>query len=388
MFYKQHTEEDKTSELLKEGYTYMIKFTALETGFRYVAARAKGDTSEYFVLDSKAGDTSKTVKCGYFGIWIAGGFSNAKLTDVRFYDKEGNDLGVQSPLKHLSVVKSGITPKAKNVEHWYTVKATGLQNVAISNKIPLETNKMYIEYTVKSTDSETNQTGVAFSNRPEANYPHGKGFLRYEGAGEIDKGNLLLQEGAEYLITLERNEDNFIALVQITKDGETTIMGLPSFYGTPDPESQFFSLWFGEGAVCNLNFVIENLKMYDENFKNLEVQGNNVGLVIRHQGALADYSDCEAVYYCKENKSMYALFADKSYLFTSAAEEEKGTYAIKNNKITLKSEKEKEVADYLFKYITTEDGKVYNRLYTYKVAFVAEGNEQTPNDRLLSLVAS
>ncbi len=377
MFYKQHAEGDKSNELLKEGYTYLIKFTALKSGFRYVASRAKGETSEYFVLDSKAGDTTKTVKCGYFGIWISGGFTNAKLTNIRFYDKDGNNLGVQSPLKHVPVVKSGVIPKTDNVEHWYTVKAKGtgaLQNVALSNKLPLETNKMYIEYTVKYTNSKTNQTGVAFSNQPEKTYPHGNGFLRYEGDGKEYKGNLLLQEGAEYLIILERNEDNFTALVQITKDGKTTITALPSFYGTPDPASAFFSLWFGEGAASDLDFVLENVKMYDANYKDLGVQTNNTGVVIRHHGVLNDYSACQAVYYCKENNSMFALFADKSYVFTSSEGDVKGTYLIKDNKITFQEGKEKEVADYLFKRITTEDGKEYLRLYTYNVSFVADGD--------------
>lgn len=376
MFYKQHAEDDKSNELLKEGYTYLIKFTALKSGYRYIASRAKGGTSEYFVLDSKAGDTTKTVKCGYFGIWISGGFTNAKLKNIRFYDKDGNNLGVQSPLKHVPVVKSGITPKTTKVEHWYTVKGKGLQNVAISNKLPLETSKMYIEYTVKSTSSKTNQTGVAFSNQPEKTYPHGNGFLRYEGNGKEYKGDFLLQEGAEYLIILERNEDNFTALVQMTKDGKTTITAFPNFYGTPDPNSQYFSLWFGEGSVCDLNFVLENLKIYDANYKNLEVQGNNLGLTIRHHGALTDYSACEAIYYCKENNNMFALFADKSYIFTSADGDVKGTYLIKNNKITFQESKNKEVADYLFKCITTADGNKYMRLYTYKVDFVADGDNE------------
>lgn len=376
MFYKQHAEDDKTNELLKEGYTYFIKFTALRSGFRYVASYAKNNDSEYFVLDNKVMQADKEVKCGYFGIWIAGGITNAKLSHVRFYDKDGNDLGVQSPQKHIPVVTSGITQKATSVDHWYTLKASGIQNIAISNKIPLTTNKMYIEYTVKATESKTNQTGIAFSNQPEANYPHTKGLLRYEGDGEKYSGDYLLQEGAEYLITLERSEKGFTVLVQMTKDGKTTITSLPSVYGEHDPASRFFSLWFGEGSGCELDFTLENFKMYDENYQNLEVQTNREGVTIRHHGALTDYSDCEAVYYCKEDVSMYALFEDKSYVFTKGSEDKKGTYSINNNKITFAEGENTEEADYLFKQITKEDGKVYDRLYTYKVSFVTEGNEE------------
>lgn len=374
MFYKQHTEEEKQNELLMEGYTYYIKFTALKSGFRYVAARTKGDSSEYVVFGTKAGQEGVDIKCGYFGIWVAGGWTNATLTNVRFYDKEGNDLGVQSPLRHVPVVKTGNAKKATNVDHWYTVKASKSENVAISNKQPLTTDKMYIEYTVKSTESKSTQTGIAYSNQPEANYPHGKGLLRYEGTGENYPGNLLLQEGAEYLIVLERSEQSFTALVQITKDGKTTKTGFPIIVGTHDPESQYFSLWFGEGAQSELNFVLENVKIYDANYNNLEVQGNKTSVTIRHHGAITDYSGCEAVYYCEENNSIYALFADKSFVYTENGSDTKGTYVIANNKIAFAVGDEKDAADYLYKYITTQDGKVYNRLYTYKVTFVAEGS--------------
>ena len=60
------------NDILLPGYTYFIKFTALESGFRYTVARAKGDTSEYIVFDSRS-VSEKTAQCGYYGIWLAVG---------------------------------------------------------------------------------------------------------------------------------------------------------------------------------------------------------------------------------------------------------------------------------------------------------------------------
>ena len=382
LFYKQHAEEDNQNELLKEGYTYFIKFTALKSGFRYVAFRAKGDTSEYFVLDTQISSGESDIKCGYFGIWLAGGWTNAHLSHVRFYDKDGNDLGVQSPRTEAAVVKAGRKDKAKEVPNWYTIKATNLENLAISNKLPLTTSKMYIEYTVKSTTSTSNQTGIAYSNQPEANYPHSKGLLRYEGTGKNDTGDFLLQEGTSYFITLERSEYGFTALVQLTKNGKTRVTGLPILVGTLEPNAQYFSLWFGEGAKGVLNFVLENVKIYDENYKNLEVQSNKEALSIRRHGALTDYSGCEAVYYCKENNGLYALFANQTFVHTIDSTNTEGKYAINNNKITFDSEDNQVVSDYLYKYITMEDGKVYNRLYTYQVEFVADGDNDITTQTL------
>ena len=295
LFYDIAEEGSDKNEILLEGYTYFIKFTALQSGFRYTAARAKGEESEYIVFQSRAVN-EKPVQCGYYGIWLGVGNTVATLSNVHFYDRDGNDLGVWSPKSRATVTDGSLLEKDTDIPRWYTVKASGMSNLALSNKIPLATNKMFIEYSVKSTKSEINQSGIAFSNAPLATYPHGSGIIRYEGKGEQTTGDMLLKSGASYIIMLEKTKEGFSALVQMTLNGETTVSVLPSLNGTFDPDSQFFSLWFGEGHDTTIDFTIENVKFYDEDHKDLEIQSNNSSVSLRRLGALVDYDGCEAMY--------------------------------------------------------------------------------------------
>ena len=143
LFYNSGEKDSKSNDILLPGYTYFIKYTALESGFRYTVARAKGDSSEYLVFNSRV-LSEKPVHCGYYGIWLAVGNTVATLTNVHFYDKNGNDLGVWSP-KHRATVTTGSTlQKDTSIPRWYTIKASGMTNLALSNKTPLTTKKMYI----------------------------------------------------------------------------------------------------------------------------------------------------------------------------------------------------------------------------------------------------
>lgn len=373
LFYNVAEEGSGKNDILLQGYTYLFKFTALESGFRYTAARVKDDESEYVVFESRA-VSEKAVKCGYYGIWLAGGNTVATLSNVHFYDKNGNDLGVWSPRSRATITDGNLLKNDTVIPRWYTIKASGMSNLALSNKTALTTDKMFIEYSVKATKSEINQSGVAFSNAPLANYPHGSGMLRYEGESEKTTGDMLLKPGASYIIMLEKSQEGFSALVQMTLNGKTTVSVFPSLYGTFDPESQFFSLWFGEGQGTKVDFTIENVKFYDENHKDLEVQSNNSSVVFRRLGALANYDVCEAMYYCKENDAFYLLYKDNTYEYSSENAQSKGTYSVTDGKISFSN---RSGASYLFKEIKEENGDVYERLYTYTVSFVPEMETQT-----------
>ncbi len=382
LFFEQRKKDDNVFPLLMTGYTYFIKFVALDSGFRYTAARAKNDSSEYFVVETKMVDSKADFDCNYFGLWFALGRTTAHLTHVRFYDKAGNDLGIWSPRAEAAVKRAGIIPKDTSVNHKYVIKAKKLANLAISNEKPLTTKKMYIEYTVKSSTSTCRQTGVAYSNSPEAGYPHGKGLLRYEGKDK-DVDCFLLEEGADYLIVLEQGPYGFTALVQITKNGKTTISGFPTIVGTHDPESQFFSLWFGEGGNWRADFTLENVKFYDENKNNLGVQSNNSNLSIRHIGEMSDYSGCEAFYYCKEDNTYYSLFENANFEYFENGLKSTGTYKISEGVITLKSKSKTEKCDYLYRYFKDRNGKTYKRLNTYNVNFVT-GSDSVIAPQILS----
>lgn len=371
LYYEQRKTDKDEAPLLLEGYTYFVKFTVTESGFRYLASRAKGDSSEYVVIEKKHTDgEAKDTNYGYFGLWLGVGVTDAHLTHVRFYDKEGNDLGVWSPWSKAIVAKSGVTAKDKKVDHWYRITAVDLTNLAISNEMPLTTDKMYIEYTVSETSSTCRQTGVAFSNYPNSTYPHSNGQLRYQGKDdEVDC--MLLEQGADYLITLEKGAYGFNAYVQITKNSKTTFKVFPSISGAYDSEAQFFSLWFGQGADWKANFVLDNVKIYDSNKNNLGVQSNNTALQIRHFGSMLDYAACEAIYYCQEDESTYTLFENKTMIYEKGNTKVEGTYSIRNNEITLVSEDKKETYDYLYRGFTAKEDRYYKRLYTYNVSFVA-----------------
>ena len=384
LYYVQRETEKDEAPLLLEGYTYFIKYTVTESGFRYIASRAKDDSSEYFVIENKFSQGEpKSTNYGYFGLWLANGNTTAHLSNVRFYDKAGNDLGVWSPWSKATVAKSGITQKDTQVEHWYRVEARDLVNLAISNETPLTTDKMYIEYTVSESESTCRQTGVSNSNYPDVTYPHERGLLRFQGKdNEVDC--LLLQPGADYLIMLEKGEHGFSAYVQITKDGKTSFVTFPQLSGKFDPDAQYFSLWFGQGGDWKANFVLDNVKFYDSNRNNLGAQSNNSAALIRHFGAMTDYAGCEGIYYCEDDGSFYKLYETKEVIYEKDGKSIKGTYSISENKITLVSERGTETCDYLYRGFTTKDGNYYKRLYTYNVSFVA-GNGNPIEKQVLNM---
>lgn len=377
MYYQQRKNESETPELLMEGYTYFIKYTVTESGFRYVAARAKGDSSEYVVIERKTTDsTPKHSNYGYFGLWLGNGLTNAHLTDVRFYDAAGNDLGVWSPRSLATVVKSEKLEKDTEVDHWYRVEAADLTNLAISNEKPLTGNKMFIEFSVSEAAYTCNQSGIALSDYPDGTYPHASGMMKYQSVnGEADC--LLLQPGADYLIVLEKEKYGFTAYAQITCDGVTTVKVFPNITGTYKQEDPYFSLWFGTGGEAKTSFALENFKIYDAEKNNLGVQSNNKTLQIQHFGAILDYKACEGYYFCQQDNSSYTLYADQSYVYENAGQSISGTYVVRDGKITLTADGESQTFDYLYKGFTANDN-AYKRLYTYRLSFVAgNGTEDT-----------
>lgn len=375
MYYQQRKNESETPELLMEGYTYFIKYTVTESGFRYVAARAKGNSSEYVVIERKTSDeTPKRSNYGYFGLWFGNGLTNAHLTNVRFYDAAGNDLGVWSPRSLATVKKAGPVDKDREVEHWYRVEAVSNTNLAISNEKPLTTDKMYMEFTVAEADTTCNQSGIAFSNYPNNTYPHSNGQLRYQSIPE-GSGSLLLEPGADYMIVLEKGKFSFTAYVQITKDGNTTTKVFPNISGTYDDTAQYFSLWFGTGANYKSSFVLENVKVYDSQKNNLGIQSNSSQLQVRHFGAVLDYAACEAIYYCQESGNSYTLYADQTMKLERQGVVTEGTYRVSEGKITITVDGQPETFDYLYSGFTVND-QYFKRLYNYQVRFVA-GNGST-----------
>lgn len=371
LYYQQRKSDKETPELLMEGYTYFVKFTVTESGYRYVAARAKGNSSEYFVIEGKAADGKSNGKnYGYFGLWFGDGVTEAHLTNVRFYDVNGKDLGVWSPRSLANVVKCNEVKADTQVDHSYTVTAADMVNLAISNEKPLTTDRMYIEYTVVEAESTATQSGIALSNYPQNTYPHSNGMLKYESLA-AEQSSFLLQSGAKYIIVLEKGKYGFTAYAQITKDGKFVTKVFPLVSGSYVEDAQYFSLWFGTGQDCKTSFILEDVKIYDGNKENLGVQSNNSDVRIRHFGAVLDYAACEAVYYCHTSGASYTLYEDQTLIYEANGTKTEGTYTVRDNQITISLGEDSQTYDYLYSGFTAQDEQAFKRLYSYQVKFVA-----------------
>ena len=102
--------------LLQEGYTYFVKFTITEEGYTYRMGWAKDDEAQYIKLISNIGEVKKDSE--YFGLWLGSYGMSGKLTRVRFYDKDGNDLGVRvSAGKNATVNREASLKRSPDSTH-------------------------------------------------------------------------------------------------------------------------------------------------------------------------------------------------------------------------------------------------------------------------------
>lgn len=367
----------KEVSLLDEGATYFIKMTVASGGFRYEITKAKGEALENIVLEKRIGDATDQAK--YLGIWLAGFNVEATFTNVRCYDKNGNDLGIEIACGSgtADVIRQDLHfDKANDIDHRYDITVDNKFNVAISNVKQSTTANVYIQYKVESAEYALNQNGVALSDSPKSEYPHGNGYLKYIQYPQDEKVITLLEPGAEYIIKAERKESDLALTVQKTKNGNREIFILSKPYGEYKKEYQYFSLWFGTGEK-RMTFHLTDFLIYDENRNNLAVQ-TNVDSTIRHHGELEDYSGCEATYYCKENGNFIALYKDQTMKFTSQGKTEEVPYTVSQNILTADFSSGRQKYDYLFKQITDSDKNVYERLFTYKVWFVTDSDTEIP----------
>ena len=370
----------KQQVLLEEGYTYFYKFAVTEKGFEYTIIKAKGEESSYVKMVSTTGTKTETLE--YFGLWLGGGTVTAELSSVRCYDRNGNDLGVRfNTTSKVSCTKDVSYSKNLNLNHTYKVTVENKSGVGLSSLKPTTSDTVFMEYKVASSDTSASQTGVYITQAPQDAYPHGssKGHMLYETMKEKQDGKLLL-EGAEYIICMEKKNNELNVTVQRTYQGETTVFGFPLTYRPFDQKYNYFGIWW-EGKV---NCVLTDFKCYDANNNNLGVQCNK-SFTSEHIGEIEDYSGCEAIYYCKENKSVIALYKDQTLKYTANGTTKTGTYFIDDSKektITLSYGEGKEVFSYLYKRFTSESGKVYNRLGTYTVNFVTGTSEKIESQRV------
>lgn len=377
---------DYKNNLLVEGHTYFLKFVITEEGYDYRIGWAEGDQSRYIEFSFTTSEITKGL--GYYGIFLADGGMTGKLTKVRCYDKNGNDLGVQVTPGKNATVCTELKPDTQ-VNHSYTLKLEDVYNVAISNQRIPTSDRVFMEYTVASSDSSVFQSGVIHTSEPKKPFPNESGILLYKQEVEVadigkKENGILLEPGASYIIQFDRTEAGFHVIAQKTVNGKQSYLSFPIPYGTYNKDASFFSLWFGQLDKCKINCVLKNFKCYDSNKNNLGVQCNQPA-EITHHGAREDYSGCEAVYYCDADNTLYALYANQKLTYTDGDKSLSGTYVIDEvtSEITIKINGKKEKYDYLYKYFTNSEGKKYRRLHVYTINFDT-GSEETIEEQVLS----
>lgn len=362
-------EYDTKSLLLKPGYTYFLKFEVTEFGFEYAVACSNGEDEQYIVFSKKVGEVKDNT--AYCGAWFASGKVTGKLTHVRCYDKDGNDLGVATTSGRGATVYDASEMTPKSMVHSYEFELKDAAHVVISNKKATKSDVVYMEYTVKDAKNNCNQTGLEMTNSPTASIPHaGKAYLKYARITD-GQGSVLAISGAKYLIRFERMEDGFDALVQYTLDGRTRYTSFTLEAGKYDPDFRYFNLWFGDGKSCILSGKFVDVKCYDGKGNNLGIQTNQ-GVEIIHYGGLEDYAPCEAAYYCVENDTLITLTKDQKVnkLLWEEGIEDNGTYTVDESLLTMNINGQQSKYEYGYIYMTDESGNEYTRLKNYQVKFV------------------
>lgn len=373
---------NEAKHMLDVGATYYIRFEVAEGGFHYNITREKNGKLEDLYIESYYGDA--TDKMRYFGVWFGSSSMYAELTNVRCYDANGKDLGIQILGDRGYVIdRSIVLEKDEAVNRHYTVEVKDQYNISVSHLRVPTTEDVYLEYTVESGDYCFNQLGMGLSNSPDTETPHGmRGYLKlnsYEGGSDqID----LLEPGASYIFRMIRNEKNYDVVIQKTKGENREIIGLKETFGPDfDPTSAFYYLWFGYEGHMKGSFTLTNVKFYDGNKNDLGIQCSKPASISQH-GEIPDYAGCEATYYCKETNACIVLYTDQTVKIIENDQVKEGTYRVADNIMTVTCGTETEEYDYLYKKITAKDGNVFQRLYTYKVSFVTGTSEGIPEQVL------
>ena len=287
----------------RPGYTYFFRFEVTEKGLEYVAIEAKGEKSRYLRLPNEVENLN--MEAPYFGIWMAGGALSATFTHIRCYDEYGTDLGIYAP-NAAAIDINDMTP-IDGVNHSYSFSLKEASYVAFGNSYKTKSDVVFLEYTVQNVRAkDVTQSGALMTNAPTETWPHGnkRGCLNCNIHEDGDTTKLLDEE-ARYLVRFQRESEKFSVLVKCTRKDKTEEYFSFSIYdGVYRDDFPYVAMWFGE--MCSVTADFKDVKCYDGTGKNLGIQ-TNTGVPVIHYRELEDYSQCEAVYYCKENNTFISL---------------------------------------------------------------------------------
>lgn len=365
------------SGLLEEGSTYFMKFSVTEEGMECVAVRANGEDREVIDFPLVHGEATDTYS--HVGLWFGCGNVTAQLSHVLCYDENGNDLGVYSTV--ATIPPANAFQYDTQVQQAYNLSVKDAYNVAICSAEKSDSEVIFLEYTVESSESRLYQTGVLSTFKPVQNYPHVNGTLLYDAFPDNVGNGYLLEPGASYIIKLSKDESRFTAQVQRSINGEYETYSFSNVDGTYDAKAPYIGLWFGEGINYPVTFELTNLKCYDEDGNNLGVQSNQTLVNITQKGEKSDYAGCEALYYSKEEDTFVALYADKTAKVIKEGETKEITYEIWDSTIRLDFEEGKKLYEYSYQRFYTDE-VVYGRLGTYYVNFETGTDESIEKQTL------
>lgn len=358
--------------ICEEGYTYLFRFEVTKTGLKYIAGKAKENSSSYIQFPYSVGELK--TKAPYFGVWITGtdgGSITAEFRNIRCYDEEGNDLGVNIP--KASKISTSVM-NTLEMKHSYSFSVKNAECFAFGSERYSKSDVIMMEYMVENVKAKgVTQSGAELTNAPTAVYPHGSdnGYLNFDFNNDQNPTKLLT-EGASYLVRMERSKDKMDILVKRTlTNGAVDYFTFTNYFGTLNEQFGYFAMWFGE--TCKITADFKNVKCYDEKGNNLAIQTNQ-GVDINHQGGLEDYSPCEATYYCKENQTLLTL--DQQCGATSQVVNEKkihtGVYSVDHGTMVLELDGKKQDCVYAYEYVKMADGNKYYRLRNMKVTFMTK----------------
>jgi len=368
--------------LLLEGYTFFIEFVITDDGFDYTVARAKGGTNEYVSLKTIAGEGTADMK--HMGIWFDAGVK-AELTKVHIYNAKGEDL-VPS-VKGGAAMRNYTSPfkKATDVPHNYTLTLEEAPAaVLFGNKIKNTTDKMYVEYTVESNESDIclygfQLNGGAFGSNTQ--------FV-YTSEGAHATPCELLTTGASYWIEFSNTHTamGWDVLIQKTLNGKTEWFKINKVrLGSADEKNNGYSaFYFGEGGGMQVTAKLVDLKIYDANHQNLGVQVNKEAEIV-HKGEYESYANCDTIYYCKENDTAIATYANKTAKITTGNATQEGIYYVDDGDkavMTLRVGNEILTYDFTMTRLIDKDGNVYQAIGSVKVTFVTGTDTEIPTQVL------
>lgn len=382
-FMKYADKDQNMDTMFEVGYTYLISYEMQEDGFHYKVAKAKGTHSEYIDLgDVGKNIISKEIKDGkYFGIFLNGAenYQNqkrcmtAEFSRVYCYDEDGNDIPVTAT-RNATVYRPK-QMKEKSTAHYYEFCLQDATNIYIANRKEAVGSVMYLSYDVENVVKQSvAMNGFVVCSIPTEVYPWNHGVLGYEDykIGESP----LLRSGAHYLIRIEKKSDGVSANVKCTYNGKEKYFGWDAklFMENYDRTAMnYMGIFLGQGYESFVSADFKNVRCYDENGNNLGIQTNQPELKINHYGELEDYSMCEAVYYCKNNRTFFFLEDESSIgRLSTDSVTEWGTYSIDDDtrKMNVHLSGKDMTFDYKYTLFTDDEQNQYVRMKDNKVIFV------------------